>query len=82
VGVNLLFEDEHPGGLVHLGKGGLLHPTVAAKLLRTDTTPATDIIWWEVSIEAVGEALGYTHLSTALLHRPLLPLGRPDDHHD
>jgi len=56
-GVNVLYRDDRPGLFLHLGQGGLFHPAVVERLLGTQTKPLT-VIWWELSLEAVGVALG------------------------
>ena len=53
---------------LHLGRAGLLHPHVVARLLvpreysQPQPAPLCGVMWWELSLEALGEALGHTPL--------------------
>jgi hypothetical protein len=67
-GAKLLFEGQPA---LHLGRAGLLHPHVVARLLipreysqpqapPPSPTPPSGVMWWELSLEAVGDALGHS----------------------
>jgi hypothetical protein len=60
-GVRLMFKPRNAteGQLLHLGRGGLLHPSVATRLLMRQEGAQHDtsqVLWWELSMEAMGDA--------------------------
>lgn len=73
-GAKLLFEGALKTGqpALHLGRAGLLHPHIVARLLvprepqapSPSPTTLSGVMWWEFSLEALGEALGHSASSS------------------